>query len=71
MCETVINEKLIDGRRSVVLTCKKTGKSLSRPTRYGIFCEDMCDYEEKKKEMEDTFNKILDIDKRWMFGGEK
>ena len=62
MCEIIttrINHP--DGTHSLEIRCKLTGKYVNVPTKYGIFCENMCGFEEAKKELEDTFNFCMGV----------
>jgi hypothetical protein len=50
MCEaTAEASKTASGKYDIQTTCKISGKPITIANDYGMFCEDMCNYDEIKK----------------------
>ncbi len=62
MCEINMEASHTEGGVNLEITCAKTGKRLTSTNDYGMFCEDMCDFEETKKTYDSIFADIMDDD---------
>lgn len=47
--------------KNIMLLCDICGKELSKSTKYGIFCEDMCGFKEAKKTYNKMFKELSDF----------